>query len=274
MQHPELAADLPSARTIAKAGLTLLLQGEIGSGKEALARWLKDEGGFKDFKHLRCGLETGEDILKALTNPEFAGVIYIEDVDQLPDNLVQTLTACAARSTIASTAPETTVVLSRTQEDTDRIADRLDRLNVSKSVLVPPLRHYPNTSKVFRWLYERECASIQTVSAEFGPDLNLMLDQSIWPGNLQQAVLVARHLAAVATAPVLTLDDLPPGFLRQAPTTQSDERIHDNTIRTLLAALELNDWNVTQTAQYLGRSRATVNRWITKHDLHRPEGLS
>jgi len=70
------------------------------------------------------------------------------------------------------------------------------------------------------------------------------------------------------------LDDLPPGFLRQAPTTQSDERIHDNTIRTLLAALELNDWNVTQTAQYLGRSRATVNRWITKHDLHRPEGLS
>lgn len=270
MQHPGLAVDLPVARTIAKAGLTLLLQGEVGSGKEALARWLTDEGGFADFKHLRCGLDSGEDILKALTNPAFSGVIYIEDVDQLPDNLVQTLTACAARSTITSTAPKTTIIISCTQDNSDRITERLGRLGVSKTVQVPPLRHYPSTFKVFKRLYERECALAQTVTTEIGANLKSAVDKSIWPGNLQQAVLVARHLAAVATGPVLGLDDLPPTFLHQTNAPHDTDQGKDDSLRTLLAALEMNDWNVTQTAQYLGRSRATVNRWITKHDLRRP----
>jgi len=39
----------------------------------------------------------------------------------------------------------------------------------------------------------------------------------------------------------------------------------------LREALDSTGWNVSRAAQILGKSRATVNRWIEAEDLHRPE---
>ena len=64
----------------------------------------------------------------------------------------------------------------------------------------------------------------------------------------------------------VNLPDLPQRILSKPTAPEKAGKSH-----ALRDALDSTGWNVTRAARLLGKSRATVNRWIIKDGLRRPE---
>ncbi len=87
-----------------------------------------------------------------------------------------------------------------------------------------------------------------------------------WPGNLRELQAVIREALVCGNGHRINLPDLPQRILAR-PTAPGKT----GTAQALRDALDSTGWNVSQTARLLGRSRATVNRWIIEEGLRRPE---
>lgn len=87
-----------------------------------------------------------------------------------------------------------------------------------------------------------------------------------WPGNLREMRAVIREALICGNGRRINATDLPE---RLSVTKQKPES-HVTPV-SLREALDSTNWNVTKAALLLGKSRATVNRWIASEGLHRPE---
>lgn len=118
---------------------------------------------------------------------------------------------------------------------------------------------------------DREKAVAQLLSETAGdlplsdPALAALLAYD-WPGNLRELRSVLREAVICGNGARINLPDLP-------------ERVRMTAVRAegasppqaLLEALDSTGWNISRAARILGKSRATVNRWIVEQGLHRPD---
>ena len=88
-----------------------------------------------------------------------------------------------------------------------------------------------------------------------------------WPGNHREMHAVLREALICGNGKRINVTDLPARLLVSGEVSTS--RIL--TRATLRDALDTTSWNVTKAALLLGKSRATVNRWIASEGLQRPE---
>ncbi len=127
-------------------------------------------------------------------------------------------------------------------------------------VEVPPLRDR-TLGKVLDGLLKQEFDSRFDLSE---PARQALLDYD-WPGNIRELRAVLREAAICGNGHRINLVDLPPRLLEERP---KPDRV--DLRKQLLDALDSTGWNVTKTAGLLGKSRATVNRWIAKEGVKRP----
>lgn len=126
---------------------------------------------------------------------------------------------------------------------------------------IPPLRER-DLAVVLRDLVQSEFPA-QTKISPLAWDAMLAHD---WPGNLYEVRAAIREALICGNGVCINLPDLPPRIAQQAPKASAkDQR------QLLCEALDSTGWNVTQAAKLLGKSRATVNRWILEQGLSRPE---
>lgn len=87
-----------------------------------------------------------------------------------------------------------------------------------------------------------------------------------WPGNLREMRSVLREAAICGNGTRINLIDLPERIrMRGQQNTTASQR------EALRGALDSTAWNISRAARILGKSRATVNRWIAEEGLCRPE---
>jgi transcriptional regulator of acetoin/glycerol metabolism len=86
-----------------------------------------------------------------------------------------------------------------------------------------------------------------------------------WPGNLRELRAVLREAAICGNGRRINHVDLPHRLHEQGSQPPSEDRR-----QALVEALDSTGWNVTKAAGLLGKSRATVNRWISQEGLERP----
>lgn len=87
-----------------------------------------------------------------------------------------------------------------------------------------------------------------------------------WPGNRREIHAVLREALICGNGKRINVTDLPSRLL--------SKRVNDSKALTRAAlrdALDSTDWNVSKAARLLGKSRATINRWIASEGLQRPE---
>lgn len=106
---------------------------------------------------------------------------------------------------------------------------------------------------------------------EFGaiettPDARTALVAYDWPGNLMELRAAIREALVCGNGVRINLPDLPQRVLVKCPSRMAPQ--NDQSLRE---ALDSTDWNVTRTARLLGKSRATINRWISEQGLQRPK---
>ena len=87
-----------------------------------------------------------------------------------------------------------------------------------------------------------------------------------WPGNTREMRAVVREALICGNGRRINVTDLPDRL--SVSSVQPETAV---TRAALRDALDSTNWNVTKAARLLGKSRATINRWIASESLQRHE---
>ncbi|MET0448204.1 MAG: GAF domain-containing protein [Aeromicrobium sp.] len=254
-------------RALASPGVTLAV-GEPGAGRVTLLaqalrrRWPRDRvlcAPAPDAKDVDAWLALwGPEVGKPHTH------VVIGNVDQLPARTLDELRGLAALTREAPADGQPASTLSMTAETFDAVATSAPGL-VTSIVSVPPLRDRHDDLIP---LARHAAHSSRGKEVQFTDAALRAIASCGWPGNVRQ-LKDAIHHAATRTD-LIDVQHLPPevlsGIRRRLTRIEAFER--DEIVR----ALSQPGSTMTEAAESLGMSRATIYRKVAQYDIHIPRG--
>ncbi len=275
-EDPRLAALLQQAVQALGRGLPLLLQGETGSGKTELARWvhgnLTERGPRVD---VHCGRLAAEE-LDALVRRWDSGrpargpqaLLFLRDVDALGPPLQARLVTALNAGLPLQAGPGGARVVSTSRSKLKELVARgrfredLYYRLCGLALTLPPLRERRDTWALACWLAERRCEGPWGLRLDEG--LRPLLEAHPWPGNLRQMIHVLRAAAAQAGPDhIVRPPHLPEDFLAEiGPPGDGNGagNLHAIARQAIEAALHAHRGNISAAARSLGISRSTLYR--------------
>lgn len=297
---------LEKAARLVDSHISLLLQGETGTGKEVLARAIHDSRRSpKAFIAVNCAalpetlieselfgympgafsgaLNKGK---KGLIQHADGGTLFLDEIGDMPLALQARLLRVLAEKEVLPIGGEKPVavnirVISATHEDLEALiklgefrADLYYRLN-GAILRIPPLRERTD----FNWLVERMIAKKTRSNGKklcLHQDAMARLGDYDWPGNIRELFNAIDFASTICESGVIGIDDLPE-FLNSPATV--DYRVArgaavpltiSEEAANLESALTAHRWNISATARFLGVDRTTVHRKIKRFGLLSP----
>jgi sigma-54 dependent transcriptional regulator, acetoin dehydrogenase operon transcriptional activator AcoR len=293
---PRLAGDFHRAVRLASCGLSIIVTGETGTGKEVFARALhravRPDG---PFLALNCaaipeglieselfgyadGAFTGGRRGGAVGKIEQAhgGTLLLDEIGDMSLPLQGRLLRVLQERTVTKIGesretPVDLVVICATHRQLEqRIAegqfreDLYYRLN-GMSVHLPPLRERMDISKVIDGLLRRWLDAPAELEQALTPEARACLQSYAWPGNIRQLEQVLRAALALRNPrEPIGADDLPTWIRASSAThssstqTASTGSLEDAQLQAIRLALADHNGNVSQAARALGVSRGTL----------------
>lgn len=222
---------------------------------------------------------------KGLLEVAHRGTLLLDEIDALPLTMqVKLLRALDEREIrrvgAVENIPVDLRIISASNQDLEQLVEektfRRDlyyRLAVA-SIALPPLRERQGDVALLvdHFLAKFNRAKNKTLSIE--PEAVAQLEVYAWPGNARELEHLIEALVVTAPSEVISTSSLPEKFKRPQPGEElaiaSDNFAGDLKAATksmttkferefILRQLEKNRWNVTQTAQAIGLSRAALH---------------
>jgi len=313
-RHPAMVRLYEQIAQVAQTHATVLVSGESGTGKELVARAIHRQSPRRDqpfvavnlaavpeglfeselFGHEK-GAFTGAHARK-LGKFELAhgGTLFLDEVGSLRVDLQAKLLRALQEREVerlggTRTIPVDVRVIAATNEDLRQLVrarafreDLFYRINVA-ALTIPPLRErkedIPLLVEHFIRKYAREFKKdVRGISRGALPSL----DAYDWPGNVRELENVVERSVALATRPVIRLDDLPLDLaLRDepargagsAPLSLKEARDRFEQVY-ILRALERENWNQSRAARRLGVHRNTLLARLAGWGIRRDEDAS
>jgi len=291
-RNPDMESLLEQARRLSGSDHPVLLQGEGGTGKERLARYMHAHSSrwVGPFVKVDCVTLPGnlwESELATRVAQAFGGTLFLDEVSEVPlpaqalllrllqDNLCYPAGALEPVQANVRVVAATARNLSALLEQGFFRPDLYHRLNVLPLAL-PPLRERKEdlellTGELLAQLTQPG-ASAPALTAEAIAAL-LLYD---WPGNireLENALKLALLLAGPQTP--IALQHLPPevaGRLQPAPPPQLFKRyVRSAELLLIRWALSTCGGDRTRTAKFLGLSRAAFYKKLRLYPEFRTE---
>jgi two-component system, NtrC family, response regulator HydG len=293
------------ARRVAKVDSTVLITGESGSGKERIARLIHEEstraGG--PFIAVNCGAIT-ETLLESelfghtrgaftgatqdrpgLFEAANSGTLLLDEVGEVsPGMQVKLLRALQEREIRRvgenkSRRVDVRVVAATNRDLAHGVAggafrqDLYYRLKVV-GLHVPPLRERRDDVLLLaRILLSDAARRMKRKISALAPAAADQLLRYGWPGNVRELENVMERAVALARGPRVELADLPEEVREAFPSPVASagavRRLDHVEKEYILAALELNGGNQTQTAKQLHIGSATLYRKLKQYGLIR-----
>ena len=251
-----------------EAGEWLVLEGEPGVGKHALARAVHQRVNparrFDEFDAAEAG---AQDWLMSIRNAllDAEGYVVIRHVDLLAPRPARAL-ATALREALSRAV-------------TDRPAERVMWVGVTltnggtalaellqlfpTTVVVPPLRHHIEDLPELTQFFLGKLSQRGRLTCP--PEVMKLLMRSSWPGNVEQLWQVIRRIVQRRRVGSIRPDDLPPECWtvsrRLLSPLEALER--DAIVQRLL----VTEGNKARAAESLGMSRATIYRKIYEYGI-------
>ncbi|WP_172331490.1 sigma-54-dependent Fis family transcriptional regulator [Mangrovicoccus sp. HB161399] len=285
---PGMAQLLAQAAAMAPGKMPLLIEGETGAGKTALAKAIHTVGSRGPCINVPCetfdeaeaaslfGREDRRNFEPGLVAAAEGGTLVLDNLDELPERLQARLVKLLAEGSyrpvgaVRERAAQARIVVT-VSGDPERAVDegRLRRdlfLRLAGGRLrLPPLRKRGDllalADRVFAEAFGRPVA--------FDADALSMLAGHGWPGNLHELGQVAR-LMAMGAAPAMPGDRMRLGKAEFPPQLQSARDSGGGEERILARHLQETGWNISETARRMGVNRSTIHRQIQRHGLRRP----
>jgi len=296
---PTLEREFARFAAIADSGLSVLIEGETGTGKEVLARTLHQISERKgDFVAVNCGalprdLVEGEmfghrkgafsgalEDRPGLVRSADKGTLFLDEIGDLPASaqavLLRVLQEREVRPIGGTRAVAVDLrVVAATHRSLDKMvstgdfrADLLGRLAGHRFTLPPLCERLEDMGLLIGGLLARLCPDPAAVPA-FHPLAARALLRYEWPLNvreLEQCLGSALVLARAAKQELIRLEHLPAAVQRAVTsTTREDE---DAVLREdLLLFLRKHKGNITAVAQEMGKARMQIQRWVKRFEV-------
>ena len=299
---PAMLKVLDVARRASRSAASVLITGESGSGKGALARWIHDHGarGGGPFVHVNCaalpsGLVEAElfgvrrgaftdarESRDGLFVEAAGGTIFLDEIAEMPLEVQTKLLGVLESSRVRPVGGGEAVIDARVIAATNRAIDdavaasqfRLDlffRLNVIR-IEMPPLRERAGDIPA---LVDALLARASRGGA--GPigitdDAMRWLVRHDWPGNVRELANVVERAVALTDHDTIVLEDVR-DLEAHVPADPTGELLASAALRHLPLAeverayirrvLDANDGNVSRAARILGIDRRTLYRKLS-----------
>lgn len=305
---PRVAGDFQKAVRIARCGLSIIVTGETGTGKEVFARALhravRPDG---PFLALNCaaipeglieaelfgyadGAFTGGRRGGAVGKIEQAhgGTLLLDEIGDMSLPLQGRLLRVLQERTVTKIGesretPVDLLVICATHRDLEqRIAaghfrqDLYYRLS-GMNVHLPPLRERMDISKVIDGLLRRWSHAPAGLEQALTPQARACLQSYEWPGNIRQLEQVLRAALALRNSrEPIGADDLP-AWIRDSSASHSPSlqaastgSLEDAQLQAIRLALADHNGNVSQAARALGVSRGTLYNKLRRSETEAP----
>ena len=299
---PGMKRVLDLIEAVANTDATVLIKGESGTGKEIVARAIQARSTrrYNPFVVVNCGA-LAEGLLEselfghekgAFTGAQYrhkgkfeladGGTIFLDEIGTISPKVQVELLRVLEEKTITRVGGQTPIsvdfrVIAATNQDLESMVedttfreDLFWRLNVF-AVEIPPLRErqedVPLLAKHFLAYYTR---SMNRKPMEFSAGATEALKTYSWPGNVRELQNAIERAVVVGKPPQVKAEDFPlrvtdkPSSAPARGTLAEVEKAH------ILSVLEVNQWNITKSAQILEVDRGTLYNKIKHYGLKRP----
>jgi DNA-binding NtrC family response regulator len=306
---PPMLRVYETIRHLADTTATVLVMGESGTGKELIARAIHRQGARRQhpFVAVNCaalpadlaeselfgherGAFTGAHARK-LGKFEVAhtGTLFLDEVGTLRVDLQPKLLRALQEREIERVGgtrpiPVDVRIIAATNADLRQAVaaggfreDLFYRLHVVP-IVVPPLRaRREDVAPLARHFLGKYAAQFGKAMREFSPGALEALQRYDWPGNVRELENVVARSVALATGPVVQLDQIPLDVAMAPARATPDERLNLREARQeferllILRALDRAEGNQTLAARLLGMHRNTLCAKLAQLGLRPPE---
>jgi DNA-binding NtrC family response regulator len=299
---PAMVKVLDLARRASRGAASVLITGESGTGKGALARWIHDRGARAGgpFVHVNCaalpsGLVEAElfgvrrgaftdarESRDGLFVEASGGTIFLDEIAEMPLEIQSKLLGVLESSRVRPVGGGEAAMDARVIAATNRVIDdavaanqfRLDlffRLNVIR-IEMPPLREragdIPELVNALLARAARDGAGPLGIT----DDALRWLVRHDWPGNVRELANVVERAVALTDHDTIVLEDVR-DLPARAPSDPTGELLASAAARQLSLAeverayirrvLDGSGGNVSRAARVLGIDRRTLYRKLT-----------
>jgi DNA-binding NtrC family response regulator len=296
---PAMQKVLDIARRAARSTASVLVTGESGSGKGALARWIHDRGARSDgpFVHVNCaalpsGLVEAElfgvrrgaftdarESRDGLFVEAAGGTIFLDEIAEMPLEIQSKLLGVLESSRIRPVGGGEVAIDARVIAATNRPIDqavaagqfRLDlffRLNVIR-IEMPPLRQRAGDIPDLVHALLARAARGTAGPIGIADDAMRWLVRHDWPGNVRELANVVERAVALTDHDTIVLEDVR-DLEARVPADPTGDLLASAVARQLPLSevergyirqvLDANGGNVSRAARILGIDRRTLYR--------------
>ena len=286
----EIQHIIRSVQKINSSRIAVLIQGENGTGKQLLARFIHHSN--KDtnsdaFLSVDCSEFSEEQLEREMFGSESAknigefaiadkGTIYFDHIEMMSLPLqarllgaLQEKTALQARLICATPSD-----LEKLMQAKKFREDLFYKISISP-IELPPLRSRPeDISLLTAHFATRYAKHEQKDLTGVSSDAIKALKGYRWPGNIPELKHIIQRAVLMCNGPVITLEELPSSFRtllnvipKNGPSKlhASIEEVEEQALRKTLAEC---DGNISLTAKKLGIGRATIYRKAKKYGIN------
>jgi DNA-binding NtrC family response regulator len=283
---------------VAPTDMTVLIEGETGTGKELIARMIHRNSArsSQPFVPVDCagiaptlieselfgamrGAFTGADRDRVgVFEAAHRGTVLLDEIGEVDLNFQMKLLRFMQEREIrpvgaSRSKPVDVRVVAATNRELQKLVDegkfRSDlwfRLNVAR-IEIPPLRERRGDVPLLAWFY------LNHYNGKYGQSARLMdsgvkaMQEQTWPGNVRQLQHLVERLTILAPGGQITSDAVHDSLAAMEPREHSVETLADaeqDQIRRVLAA---TGGNKSRAAQILGIERKTLYRKLERMKL-------
>lgn len=297
---------LEMTNRIADTNITVLIQGETGTGKEIIARAIHQSSrrAKKNFIVVNCGA-IPETLLESelfghakgsftgaisnkvgLFQEAHGGTIFLDEIgDTTPPIQIKLLRVLQEREIlpIGKTIPIKVDVrlIAATNQDLQKLVargafrqDLYFRLNVILLTLAPLRERSDDIIPLAQYFIKKFCSPIGKTVYELSRETERLLLRYTWPGNVRELENAMERAVALTLGFQITPTDLPLNIQQHTPPAVSSANVSTKpgTLRDLErehieAALKYYDWNYTIVAETLAIGRTTLWRKMKRYGI-------
>ncbi|MEQ4531656.1 MAG: two-component system response regulator GlrR [Mixta sp.] len=299
-RSPLMQRLLEQAHMVAQSDVSVLINGQSGTGKEVLAKAIHAASprAGKPFIAINCGA-LPEQLLESelfghargaftgavsaregLFQAAEGGTLFLDEIGDMPQTLQVKLLRVLQERKVRPLGSNRDLdinvrILSATHRDLPKAMEKQEfredlfyRLNVV-SLKIPALHERAEdipllANHLLRQAAERHKPFVRT----FSTDAMKRLMSASWPGNVRQLVNVIEQCVALTSAPVISealVEQALAGENTVLPTfVEARNQFELNYLRKLL---QMTKGNVTNAARLAGRNRTEFYKLLARHEL-------
>ncbi len=302
-ESPEMKKVLEQVRLVAKTDVTVLIEGETGTGKELIAKLIHQDSLRKNdpFIAVDCGAIPDtlfESELFGFEKGAFTGAVrsqvgkfeqanngtlFLDEINNLPLNMQAKLLRVIEEKSMNKLGGRNDIkinvriivasncnIIEHVKKGNFR-SDLYYRLNEFKIDIPTVAERKDDIPLLASYFLNQANEKFNKTINGFAPNVLRILLRYSWPGNIRELKNVINRAVILATEDYITLDELMLGEIssnvRYKGNTTLVDATHEAEIDTIKKALKKANGNKAETAKILGISRRNLYRKLNKFDL-------